>query len=159
MLYPHIMQSSVLNKETEQFIRSLEEKLGSEMSYRTFCTWYCDSDGNLRDRGVFLCRFSDSIYYEDFEPKSDLLGDLLLGRRTRKEKYVRMERTVEIAQIESITTIARSAAEADPTREHSEAGKLSKLFSRLVLQMKLKDGTLIYFEAMDRKEFVKALGL
>lgn len=159
MVYPHIMQSSVLKEETEKFIESLEEKLGSPMSYRTFCTWYCDSDGNLRDRGVFLCRFSDSIYYEDFEPKNDFIGDILLGRKPSREKYVKMERVFAISDIESIRVVTRSAAESDMRREHREAGFLSRLLSRLVLQLKLRDGTLLFFEAMDRKEFIQALGL
>ncbi len=153
------MQSSVLNEETEKFIRELEEKLGSPLGYRTFCTWYSDSEGNRRERGVFLCRYGDSIHYEDFEVRRDLIGDLLLGRRTSKEPYVKFERSIALSDIVSSRVVRLSAADKDPTVEHREAGALSRPFSRLVVQLRLKDSRLLFFEVIDRNEFLKALDI
>ncbi|MCR5732234.1 MAG: hypothetical protein K6G51_04785 [Sphaerochaetaceae bacterium] len=146
-----------MNEDAIEFIKQLEEKLGAKITYKAFCTFYADSNGNIRESGVFLCRYGDSIYYEDFEPQHNDLLELVFSKQKKKKEFVKTSWNFKLADIESITLVSQGAARKDPKHSHKKANPFSKLLERQVFQIKLKDNTLLFFEAIDKKDFLKNL--
>ena len=53
--------------DTAQFIKEREERLGSRIRYRTYCTWYARIGHEKREYGVFLYTDGRTMAYEDFD--------------------------------------------------------------------------------------------
>ena len=145
-----------MEKEEAEFIQERETKLGYKIKWRTFSTWFGSNRGILREYGVFLCSFSDSLYLEDFERLPTFLGYPI--NRKNREKYVMYDRIIHSRDIVSIRRVRKSDAEktirAKGTIPLSEASGITQVFAKMVTQVELKDGELLYFELISNKEFV-----
>lgn len=148
-----------MNDEAFDFISKLEEQLGAKITFKSFCTFYADNKGNIRESGVFLCRFDNSIYYEDFEPQHNDLVELIFNRQRKKKEFIKTSWKFDLDQVESMKIVNQQAARKDPNTEHKNSGALSKLLARQVVEIKLKDGSLLFFEPIDKKEFIKNLDI
>ena len=146
-----------MDREAIEFIKEKESQIGAKIGWRTFSTWFGSNNGILREYGVFLCAFDDSLYFEDFERLPTFLGYPI--QRKKKVEYVRYDRTIKASDIKAITLVRKRDAEK-AIREKAlnplpKANKLISLFTKTVTQVELSSGELLYFELISIKEFEK----
>lgn len=146
------------SKDTVEFLKEREEKLGNPLLFRTYSTWFAKLGGERRDWGVFLYSDGRTMVYEDFDREPTLLGIPI--RRKNKEKYVKLEASFPVASIKGIDLVTRTAAESsmkmgkDLTKS---ANAFDRLFRKTVSRITLSDGTVFFMELMDHKEFIKLI--
>ena len=97
----------VESREELDFLRDLEQRRGEPIGYRTFSTFYADSDGNVRDFGVFFYHCKDRFWYEDFEHEPTFLGIKLRPRKS-EEKYEKFESSFSPLDVVSIRKVVKS---------------------------------------------------
>ena len=144
--------------DTAQFIKDREERLGSRIRYRTYCTWYARIGHEKREYGVFLYTDGRTMAYEDFDREPQILGIPI--KRRNKEKYEKLEVSFPVSSIASIDRTSLKDAEKafDARRDTAKsAGLFSRLFRKLVTRIMLDDGTVLFFEMMDHKDFLKRI--
>ena len=140
------------------FLKEREERLGAKIIYRTFSTWYARIGHEKREYGVFLYTDGHTVVFEDFDREPQLLGIPL--RRKAKEKYEKLEVSFPVTAIRSIERVSLSdASDAfDRGRDTARsAGALARAFRKLATKVTLADGTIMYFEMMDHKDFVNRI--
>ncbi|HQB55231.1 MAG TPA: hypothetical protein PK909_07080 [Sphaerochaeta sp.] len=148
-----------MDDDAQKFIEELETRRGGKLSWRTYATWYATTKGVFREFGVFLYKVNDSFFFEDFERQPALFGLSLRPRKGRKP-FVKYEDSFACTGVESVRTICRSDALKmirQPTRPVRDASWFDKAFRQVVEMVLLKDGTVHFFEVMDRKEFRRRL--
>lgn len=144
-----------------KFIQELEEKRGSKIRWKTYSTWYANSDGVQREYGVFLYRAGDSFWFEDFERIPTFLG-FPIKQKKDAPKYIKYEASFPMEQVKDTKPVTRATA------ERVAAGRLEpkfaktangwqRVFSQIVEMVTLSDGTVHFFELMDRKQFLAQL--
>lgn len=147
-----------MDEDTKIFLAQLEEKHGGPVKWRTYATWYGNTDGTIREYGVFLYVINGKFYFEDFERLPSLLGYALKPKKNAPP-YVKYEgsfggdevkRTLVVTKGQALDCI-RGARDVANMRE---AGMLGKLFRQLVLLVETADGQAHFFELMDRKRFL-----
>lgn len=136
------------------FLREIEERRGGKIGWRTFSTWFSDGT-NIREYGVFIYEVGQTIYYEDFERRRNILG-FELPKRKGEPPYVKLEGSFKAAEVGRITTVVRRRAErylCDPSKTAllREAGLFARVFFRLLTMVELEDGRRLFFEFLDRK--------
>ncbi|MBR5669183.1 MAG: hypothetical protein IKX15_06185, partial [Spirochaetales bacterium] len=62
------------DNDSEAFLNEIEQRRGGSITFKTFSTFYADSDGNVRDYGVFLSLVNGVFWFQDFEHESSFLG-------------------------------------------------------------------------------------
>ncbi len=147
------MQRST-DADTEAFIKDIEQRRGGSITYRTFSTFYADSDHKVCDFGVFLYQVNDEFWFEDFEHEPSFLGFKL---KTRKEldRYEKFESSFKPQDVESIRTVTKKAARSfaigqiDYTKLKT-AIVLRQLLAEVVTEIRLKDGKVMFFQFMDK---------
>ena len=146
-----------MDKEEADFITARETKLGYKIKWRTFSTWFGSNRGIVREYGVFLCSFADSLYLEDFERLPTFLGYPM--KRKNQAEYVMYDRIIHSRDIVSIRRVRKSDAEKTVRSKGSvplcKPSKFMQVFAKMVTQVELKDGELLYFELISNKDFVK----
>lgn len=144
-----------MDQETKDFIAERENKLGGKMGYRTYCTYYNDTDNNLRDRGVFLFVINNVFYYEDFENQPTFFGLLIRGtNKTRKNKFEKFYSSFSKDDVLEKGLVTKSNANKLIIKK---VNKFQKMFNQTIVYVKLKNGKTLFFEAMDKKSFLKEL--
>ena len=142
--------------DTITFLKEREARLGAPIIYRTYSTWFARLGGEKREYGVFLYTDGQTMVYEDFDRPPMILGIPI--HRKNKEPYVKLEDSFPLASIISIDRVTKNAAERSMVRGHdtaSSASLLSKAFRRLVTKVTLSDGSVMFFELMDHKGFLR----
>ncbi|MFA5570975.1 MAG: hypothetical protein ACOX0W_06570 [Sphaerochaetaceae bacterium] len=148
-----------MDQESEQFLAKLEEQYGGSIEYRTFSTWFASSDGTHREFGVFLFEINNTYYYEDFERRPSILG-IALKPGKRQPVYVKLEGSFKAEDIKHIKTVTKKEALAvvaqkrEPTNL-KEASFIERVFSQLVSAVEFNDGSVLFFELMNKKEFIQ----
>ncbi|HOR81016.1 MAG: hypothetical protein EWM48_01845 [Sphaerochaeta sp.] len=148
-----------MDDDAHKFIQELETRHGSKLSWRTYATWYATTKGVAREFGVFLYKVNDSFFFEDFERQPALFGFSLRPRKNR-EPFVKYEDSFACTGVESVRTVSRSNALKiirQPSHPVKDASWFDKAFRQVVEMVLLKDGTVHFFEVMDRKEFRRRL--
>ena len=141
------------DKEREAFLNEIEQRRGGKITYRTFSTFYADSDGNMRDYGVFLYMVDGVFWFQDFERENTFLG-FRLSRR-RDEDYVMFESSFSPLEVVSSRTVMKKAARNCATG-HKDFSKLRKanpitgFLAETATEIKLQDGRTMYFQLMDK---------
>lgn len=146
------------SQETMLFLKEREERLGAKIIYRTFSTWYARIGHEKREYGVFLYTDGRTIVFEDFDREPQLLGIPL--KRKNKEKYEKLEVSFPVTAIRSIERVSLSdASDAfDRGRDTARsAGVLARAFRKLATKVVLDDGTVMFFELMDHKDFERRM--
>ena len=147
--------------EAAEFIKELETRLGSRITWRTFATWFGSSEGQIREYGVFLCALEDGRFYaEDFERLPQILGYTI--RQKNRPKYEKYSIIFPKESIKSISVVRKSQAESSSRAASrvplSPAGRFSRIFFPLVTQVVLDDGRIYFFELIEPKALIKLTG-
>lgn len=141
------------DNDSEAFLNDIEQRRGGKITFRTFSTFYADSDGNVRDYGVFLYMVNGVFWFQDFEHENSFLG-FKLSRR-RDEEYEMFESSFSPLDVVSSRTVMKKAARYCATG-HRDFSKLRKanpvigFLSETATEIKLNDGRTMYFQLMDK---------
>jgi hypothetical protein len=143
--------------EATEFLHELENKWQGTISWKTFATWYCCSDGTLREYGVFLFKINNTFHFEDFYRESTIFG-IPLPKKKNEKKFIKMERSFTIGDVADVFQISqKSALDIAEGRlrieQAKKIGKFDKIFRKIVTIVKLKDGSAHCFELLDTKQF------
>lgn len=144
--------------DTMAFLRQREERLGADITYRTYALFYGSSSGERRDYGVFLYTDGQTFIFEDFERPTRILGIEI--RTKRRQPYVKLEHSFKCSDVASTAIVSRSSALdviGSKRKTARPLGRLGRVFRKTVLELGLKDGTRYYFELMDPKGFQRLI--
>ena len=148
----------VLDDDTIAFLKEREEKLGGELIYRAYATWYGRNDGEEREYGVFLYSDGKTLVIEDFERTPTILG-IRVKPRVKKE-YIKLEHFLPLQSIKRIDKVTKSSADKSLSI-HKDVAKNANLFDRIfrktVIRVTLDDGTAYYFELPELKKLEKLM--
>ena len=144
----------VKSREELDFLQDLEKRRGNPIGYRTFSTFYADSDGNVRDFGVFFYQCQDRFWYEDFDHEPTFLGIKLKPRRS-DYKYEKFESSFSPLDVVSIRKVVKSKARNCALGYASfeklkAANPVLSFFRETVTEFRLSDGRLLYFQLIDK---------
>ena len=152
-----------MEEDAQAFIDQLQERRGAPLQWRTYATWYGNNKSVLRQFGVFLYRVQDTLYFEDFERTPSMFG-ISLQPRKKKEPFIKYEGSFAIDEVASTRAVLKSQAAqvASGTRDRHEihtTNLFDRTFRQMVEMVELKNGTVHFFELMDRKQFLRELGI
>lgn len=139
---------------TKEFLEERENKLGAKIVWKSYSPWHASTLGLIREFGVFIYTDGKTLVFEDFEKTPTLMG--IPVESLRKHKYEKYERLIDISTIIEVSTVTRSSAEASYRNNKDVTKKpnlFGKLFRKLVTKVKIDDGTVYFFELMDRADF------
>ncbi|MGE4454826.1 MAG: hypothetical protein AB7D92_09860 [Sphaerochaeta sp.] len=150
-----------MEDDAQAFIDNLEKRHEAPITWRTYATWYGNNKEIEREFGVFLYRVRDTLFFEDFERTPSLFG-ISLKPKKKKEPFVKYEGSFALDEVSSTRQVPKTVAakvsqgilSADKIRQSTS---FDKLFRQMVEMVQLQNGTVHFFELMDRKQFVKEL--
>ncbi len=148
-----------MDDDAHKFIEELEQRHGSKLAWRTYATWYATTKGVVREFGVFLYKVNDFFFFEDFERQPALFGFTIRPKKS-KEAFVKYEDSFLVTTVKSTRTVTRNdalKAAHHPTFKVGDATWFDKIVRQVVEMVTLTDGTVHFFEVMDRKEFRRRL--
>jgi len=140
---------SMQSNEVNNFLNQLENEKGGKITWKTVTLFYGDSEGTIRQHGVFMYRVGNTFWFQDFKNERTILG-LKIGRLNNESEYVKFESSFDRDEIEAVRDIALSNAKkicmknktADSVKTISKFGKI---FREYVTEIKLKNGKTLYF--------------
>jgi hypothetical protein len=143
-----------MDKDAEVFLKGLEEKRRGALTWRTFSTFYANSNGVVREHGVFLYEVNKHFWYEDFEHMPQLFG-IPLPKPKNAEPYVKFEADFGPEDVKSLRLVKKSGALSfckgnKKYEKLKAAGALGRLFCSCVTEIALNNGTVLYFELIDK---------
>lgn len=146
--------STVQDGDGNEFIKGLEAKRGCPVGWRTYSTFYADSNGVVRQYGVFLYEAGGHFWFEDFEHEPQILG-FKLPKSKNAAPYVKFESGFDPNDVLETRTVKKNAAKSlaggfKPRSKVKAAGILARCFSQCVTEVSLKDGTVLFFELADK---------
>lgn len=150
-----------MEDDAQAFIAELESRHGGPVGWRTYATWYGNNEGVIREFGVFFYWAVDQFHFEDFERTPSILGISLKPKRP-KQKFIKYARSFTSSDVVLTRPIAKSVATKVIEGKWSgerirETNFLDKIFRQMVEMVVLTDGTIHFFELMNRKEFLSVL--
>ncbi len=150
-----------MDEDAQAFIAELETRRQAKIQWKTYATWYGNSREISREFGVFLYRCEDSFYFEDFERNPSMFG-ISIKAKKKAAPFVKYEGSFAIADVAfTLQVVKRHAQKVTEglmkADELPEANMLDKIFRQLVEMVTLKDGSVHFFELIDRKAFAVAL--
>ena len=136
------------------FIETLEKKRGCPIGWRTYSTFYANSNGIIREYGVFLYEAGNELWYEDFEREPTILG-IKLAKSKNSPQYIKFEEGFAIGDVIRTRIVKKKDAQAvaknfKKDQQVKTANAFVRMFFQCVTEVKLKDGTLLYFELPDK---------
>lgn len=141
--------------EVKAFLEEREEILGGKIVWKTYSTFFAQLGGEVREYGVFLYSDGKTLAIEDFERGNTIFG-IEIKTKKKKSEYKKLIIKLSIDDIDRISLVTRSSAEAS-LRKHSysthKANRLDKLLRKLVAEIAMKDGTIIFLELLSYKDF------
>jgi len=150
-----------MDEDAQAFIAELETKHQAKISWKTYATWYGNTRGISREFGVFLFKCDKTFFFEDFERNPSMFG-ISLKSKKKKELFVKYEGFFALGDVVStrqvVKTHAQKVTEGIRTPEElPSVTMLDRVFRQLVEMVTLKDGSVHFFELIDRKAFAVAL--
>ena len=150
-----------MDEDAQAFIAELETRRQAKISWKTYATWYGNNRMISREFGVFLYRCEDTFFFEDFERNPSMFG-ISLKSKKKKELFVKYEGFFALGDVVStrqvVKTHAQKVSEGIGTaQELPGANIFDRVFRQLVEMVTLKDGSVHFFELIDRKAFAVAL--
>ncbi len=145
---------TVQDCDGNEFIKGLETKRGCPVGWRTYSTFYADSNGVVREYGVFLYEAGGRFWFEDFEHEPQILG-FKLPKSKNAAPYVKFESGFDPNDVLETRTVKKNVAKsfAGGFKPHSKvkaAGTFARFFSQCVTEVALKNGTVLFFELPDK---------
>ncbi|MCF0238689.1 MAG: hypothetical protein HUK24_08825 [Sphaerochaetaceae bacterium] len=146
--------SAVLDGNGDDFLAEIQNKRGSVVNWKTFCTWYSDLKGNTRAYGVFLYRVQDTFWYEDFEHQTQLLG-IRLQKPKGAPPYVKFENSFSGCDVNRFFKVRKSLAQKVsegllPKEKLKESKSLSSLLFETVYGVELNSKDILFFQVYDK---------
>jgi hypothetical protein len=140
--------------DPDDFWRQTAAKRGGEILFRTFATLLGRSGGRRLDLPGLLYAVGGTLWFEDFERES-WLAKIIPSR----QKYEKTELSFSMAEIRQVRGVSRSTAArciggAVPAERLPKATALTRMFSAPVTQLILSDGSALFFDILQRKEFI-----
>ena len=150
-----------MDEDAQAFIAELETRRQAKISWKTYATWYGNNRGISREFGVFLYRCDETFYFEDFQRNPSMFG-ISLKAKTKKAPFIKYEGSFALEDVVSSRQVIKNHAlkvsEGIKTvDELAEIHIIDKFFRQLVEMVTLKDGSVHFFELIDRKAFALAL--
>jgi len=150
-----------MEEDAQAFIAELEKKHQGEITWRTYATWYGNDKEILREFGVFLYRCRDTFYFEDFERNPSMFG-ISLKPKKKKEPFQKYEGSFSVSEVTATRQVSKSQAQkvAQGFKNQdtlSTANIFDKIFRPMVEMVTLNDGSVHFFELIDRKTFAEQL--
>jgi len=150
-----------MDEDAQTFIAELETRRQAKISWKTYATWYGNNRGTSRQFGVFLYRCEDTFFFEDFERNPSMFG-IALKSKKKKELFVKYEGSFALADVVSTVQVVKSHAQkvTEGIRKPEELPRVNifdRVFRQLVEMVTLKDGSVHFFELIDRKAFIASL--
>lgn len=142
-------------EDTVAFLKEKEERLGGKIRYKTYSTWYGEIGGEKREWGVFLYTDGTVFIFEDFNREPSILGIKLTEKKN--PDYVKYEKSFLVRDIDSLELVTKLSAEKALMYGQDiakPAGLFARAVQQLVTKVRLKDGTVMFFELIDHKKFV-----
>jgi hypothetical protein len=141
----------------EDFWRETARKRGAEVGFFTFATLLGRSGETLLNFPGLLYKSGDVFWFEDFE-RDNWLARLLSARR----KYEKTEISFPAVEVQFTRLVSRMSASrciggAVGPERLAPATVFTRFFSTPVIQVGLRDGSSLFFEIMQRKEFIAQL--
>lgn len=148
------------NQDAVEFLRELETRRGGKIKWKTYSTWFSDCT-NVREFGVFLYEIDGILYYEDFERKPSILG-FELPKRKNAPEYIKLEGSFMAADVVNVYKLSKSRAVSylhnqERTRLLRPASAFDRFFRQTVSIVKLRDGSKLFFEFLDEKQFKRII--
>ena len=143
----------VQSQEEIEFLRNLELRRGSPIGYRTYSTFYADTDGTIRDYGVMLYESGGRFWLQDFEREPTFLGFKI--RRRDDEQYEMFETSFSPLDVVSLRKVNKSTVRSrvfngkSPT-DIPTANPVLSFFRETVTEFLFSDGSAMYFQLIDR---------
>jgi hypothetical protein len=139
------------------FWRQTAEKRGGQIGFFTFATFLGKSSDRFMGLPGLLYTVNDAVWFEDFE-RDNWLSRII----TSRQKYEKTELTfllteVRLARLVSKVGATRCIGGAVAAEKLPPASFLTRMFSTPVSQIALEDGSSLFFEIMQRKEFFALL--
>ena len=141
------------DNDSEAFLNDIEQRRGGKITFKTFSTFYADSEGNVRDYGVFIYMVNGTFWFQDFERDRNFLGFKLSKRRD--EEYVMFESSFSPLEVVSARIVLKKAARncALGYRDFSklrEANPVIGFLAETATEIRLRDGKTLYFQLIDK---------
>ena len=133
------------NVSADIYIKQLEEKHQGTISNRFLSLFYGDTAKNIREHGVFMYQIGSTLFFEDFEYKSAILGIKVESR----EPYVKFEGSIDIKDIESVTKVSKGRALRyckGKTKKTGRRGIFNFLFGETVLMLNFKSREPVFIQ-------------
>ena len=150
-----------MDEDAQTFIAELETRRQAKISWKTYATWYGNNRGISREFGVFLYRCEQTFFFEDFERNPSMFG-IALKSKKKKDVFIKYEGFFTIDDVVSTRQVVKSQAKKvteglKTAQELATATMIDRIFRQLVEMVTLKDGSVHFFELIDRKAFAVAL--
>ncbi len=141
------------DSETQEFLKKIEETHGGKIDKKTFSLWYGDSEGNIREFGVFIYRINGVYHYEDFKRRASILGFTVPDKKA--DEYVKFERSFTFDEIESTLIVKKASARKyiETGKAIKKAGFIARLLLDTVLMVQFKDSTVKFFQLVEKDFF------
>jgi hypothetical protein len=141
----------------EDFWAETARKRGGEIGFFTFATLVGRSGDALLNFPGLLYKSGDTFWFEDFE-RDNWLAKILSSRR----KYEKTEVSFAAAEVDFVRLVSRMSASrciggAVAPTQLTPASVFARVFSSPVTQIGLRDGSSLFFEIMQKKEFAAQL--
>jgi hypothetical protein len=141
----------------DDFWRETARKRGGEIGFFTFATLVGRSGGAILNFPGLLYKAGDTFWFEDFE-RDNWLAKILSSRK----KYEKTEISFGTAEVRFVRLVSRMNAArcvggAVAPEQLAPATVFARVFSTPVTQIGLSDGSSLFFEIMQRKEFAAQL--
>lgn len=150
-----------MEEDAQAFIAELETRHEAPLTWKTYATWYGNNHDTFREFGVFFYRCKNSFYFEDFERNPTLFG-ISIKPKKPKGPFIKYEGSFSLEEVIDSRPIPKTLAlKVINGRRDASSVRNSNIFDRVFRQMvemvTLKNGTVHFFELMDRKQFVSEL--
>jgi len=150
-----------MDEDAQAFIAELETRRQAKISWKTYATWYGNNRGISREFGVFLYQCEETFFFEDFQRNPSMFG-IALKSKKKKDLFVKYEGFFALADVVSTTQVVKTHAQkvtegVKTTGELPRVTMFDRIFRQLVEMVTLKDGSVHFFELIDRKAFAAAL--
>lgn len=141
----------------EDFWAETARKRGGEIGFFTFATLVGRSGDTILNFPGLLYKSGDIFWFEDFE-RDNWLAKILSSRK----KYEKTELSFSSTEVQFVRLVSRMSASrciggAVAPAQLPPASVFARVFSSPVTQVGLRDGSSLFFEIMQRKEFAAQL--
>jgi hypothetical protein len=145
------------DEDPAEFWRQTAEKRGAEIGFYTFATLVGRSGDRFLNFPGLLYSAGSFFWFEDFERDSWLSKIFASKTKYEKTELSFSKSEVQFTRIVSRMGAARCIGGAVAPEKLTPASLFTRLFSTPVTEIGLKDGSALFFEIMQRKEFLAQL--